>query len=109
MKETIERAQTKDSGALVKELENTDFLGVGGRMQFYPVGHATPHELKYGAMYSTAFLQQWQNGELKTVFPDGSVPPASTGTGPGWESLKFEGTVDYKLPPVMMKYWKEKK
>jgi branched-chain amino acid transport system substrate-binding protein len=109
MKETIERAQTKDSGVLIKELENADFMGVGGRMQFYPIDHATPHELKYGAMYSHAFLQQWQKGDLKTVYPDGSIPPAATGMGPGWEGLRYAGTVDYILPPALVKHWKEKK
>jgi hypothetical protein len=65
--------------------------------------------LKYGAMYSHAFLQQWQKGDLKTVYPDGSIPPAATGMGPGWEGLRYAGTVDYILPPALVKHWKEKK
>jgi branched-chain amino acid transport system substrate-binding protein len=109
MKETIERAQTLDVDVLVAELENTDYLGVGGRIQYYPRGHSNPHDVKYGPKFLPAFIQQWRNGELVTIFPDGGVPPAGIGAGSGWEGLRFEGTVDYELPPFMVKYWKGKK
>lgn len=107
--QAAKKARSLNSDAVVKALEETDYLGVAGRMQYYPKGHPLTHDLKFGAMHSTLFCQQWIKGALVTVWPDGKAPHASIKAGPGWEAVKFDGTVDYVLPPVVVKYWKDKK
>lgn len=109
LKEAVERAGTLDSDAVVAALEKTDYLGVAGRIQFFPKGHKTPHDLIYGPRFSSTFCQQWRNGELLTVWPDGKSPNPKIGAGPGWEGVRFEGTVDAELPPSLINYWKNKK
>lgn len=107
--DAAQRAGTFESNALVAALENTDYLGVAGRIQFYPRNHQIPHDLKYGSKSSTIFVQQWRSGELVTVWPNGEAQNPGLGLGPGWEGVRFEGTVDPELPPVMINYWKGKK
>lgn len=108
LKDAVERAGTLESDAVVAALEETDYLGVAGRIQFYPKNHKTPHDLKFGPRFSTAFGQQWSDGDLVPIWPAGKDPLAVIGAGPGWEGVRFEGTVDYELPPFMVEYWKGK-
>lgn len=103
------RAGTVSSDAVVKSLEVTDYQGVAGRMQFYPEGHPTRHDLKFGPTHSTLFAQQWIKGELVTIWPNGTQPHPAIEAGPGWEGVKFAGTKDIQLSPVVVEYWKSKK
>jgi len=90
LKAAIERAGTLDSDALVVELENTDRTGAAGRIVFMGTDTVTPHDLTWGPGYVTALGTQWQDGELKAVWP----PP-----GGEWEGVVYEGAVGYVLPP----------
>ena len=90
LKEAIERAGTLDSDAVVTELEKTDYRGGGGRMVFMPRDSDIPHDITWGPGYVTALGTQWQDGELKCVWPP---------LGGAWEEITYEGTVAYKLPP----------
>jgi branched-chain amino acid transport system substrate-binding protein len=85
LKEAIERAGTLDSDAVVAELEKTDHNGTAGRLMFDEA-----HDAVWGPDYVTGLGVQWQDGEMKCVWPpaDGS-----------WEGVVYEGAVDYKLPP----------
>lgn len=82
--EAIQRAGTLDADKLVSELEKTDFQGTAGRVVF-----DKNHDLTFGPGYSTGIATQWIDGELKVVWPN------------GWQGVRYEGTVDYQLPPWM--------
>ena len=99
LKEAIERADTLDSDAVVVELEKTDRVGAGGRMVFMGTDTETPHDLTYGPGYSTGLATQWQDGEMKAVWP-------MLGVG-AWEGVTYEGVVMWKIPDrVIKKYAK---
>jgi branched-chain amino acid transport system substrate-binding protein len=104
-----QRAKSLDNDKVVVELEKTDYAGVAGRIVFNARNEPLPHDLKYGAKYSTIFVQQWQKGKLVTVWPDGNELNPAIGAGTGWKGIKFPGTVEAVLPPVMIKYWKRSK
>lgn len=82
LKDAIERAGSLDPEAVVKALEETDFMGVYGRIRFDPKSHQVipsmdPNEGAVGSII------QWQDGKRVTVYP----PSAAVGT--------------LKLPPWM--------
>jgi branched-chain amino acid transport system substrate-binding protein len=68
LKDAIERAGTLDSEAIVKALEETDLMGVYGRIKFDPKSHQVVPSLdpEEGAV-GTVF--QWQAGKRVVVFP----------------------------------------
>ena len=86
LKEAIERAETLDSEKIVAEIEKTDFVATSGRLVF-----TESHDVKAGPGYIAGVGLQWQDGELKGIWPQG-----------------YGGTVDYKLPPHVVEYWKGK-
>jgi branched-chain amino acid transport system substrate-binding protein len=94
LKEAIERAGTLDSDAVVTELEKTDFLGTQGRIVFMGRETETPHDVTYGPGYVTGIATQWQDGEMKCVWP--MLMPGD------WEGLMYEGTVFWQIPPPVM-------
>lgn len=68
LKDAIERAGSLDPDAVIKALEETDLMGVYGRIRFDPQSHQVipsgdPNEGAVGSMI------QWQAGERVTVFP----------------------------------------
>jgi len=87
----IERAGTLDSDAVVAELEKTDTIGTAGRLVF-----TEDHDVTWGPGYVTGLGVQWQDGEMKCVWP-----PA----GGAWEGVDYGGTVDYILPPWAVEEW----
>lgn len=110
LKEGVERAGTLESDAVVMALEKTDFIGTIGRIKFYPKDHDRwPHDLVFGPGYVTSVCIQWRDGKQMVIWPDGRSPHPAIGAGAGWEGLKYPGTVDYKLPPWVIEYWKGKK
>ena len=94
LKGAIERAGTLDSDAVVVELEKTDFDGPGSRIVFMGRDTETPHDLTYGPGYATGIATQWQDGEMKCVWP--MLMPGD------WEGLMYEGTVFWQIPPPVM-------
>jgi len=91
LKEAIERADSVDMDDIVVELENTDYNSVAGRIVF-----DDNHDVTWAPGYVTALGVQWQDGELKGVWPpaDGS-----------WNGVVYEGIVDYELPPWVVEFW----
>jgi len=97
LKDAIERADSLDSDAVVAELENTDATITGGRLVFMGNDTETPHDVTYGPGYVTGLATQWQNGEMKAVWPN-------LGVGE-WEGITYEGVVMWAIPDrVIAKY-----
>jgi branched-chain amino acid transport system substrate-binding protein len=88
LKDAIEAAESMDANDIVIELEKTDYIGTSGRIVF-----TDSHDLTWGPGFVTSIGVQWQDGQLKGVWPpyDGS-----------WQQVAYEGTVDYKLPPWVL-------
>jgi branched-chain amino acid transport system substrate-binding protein len=68
IKDAIERAGTLDVDTLVSALENTDLMGVYGRIRFDPKSHQVipandPEEGAVGTMF------QWQDGKRVVIYP----------------------------------------
>jgi branched-chain amino acid transport system substrate-binding protein len=99
--DAVKRAGSLESDEIVAALEKTDYIGSMGRITFYPKGHKWAHEMRWGPKFFTLAGNQWQAGEVKTVWPDGRH-------GAGYEGIRWEGTVEYKLPPWVVQYWKGK-
>ena len=69
LKDAIERAGTLDPDALVTALEQTDLMGVYGRIRFDPKSHQIipgldPKEAAVGTIF------QWQGNKRVVVFPE---------------------------------------
>jgi len=95
LKEAIERAGSLDSDAVVTELEKTDRVGTSGRLIFMGRDTDTPHDVTYGPGYVTGIATQWQDGEMKAVWP-------AFGVG-AWEGVTYDGIVMWKIPDRVIK------
>jgi branched-chain amino acid transport system substrate-binding protein len=102
LKEAIERAGTLDTYAVIAELKKTDHAGVGGRRVFTGMDSPYPHDLIWGPGFGTGVGTQWRDGKLVAVWPDGRAVLGDQ----RWINIRYEGTVDYKLPPWMVEYWR---
>jgi branched-chain amino acid transport system substrate-binding protein len=108
LKEAIERAGTLESEVMVTEVEKTDYRGASGRIVFTPKESKLPHDTKWGPEYMTYIAIQWRDGKKMVVWPDGKAPNPLISKDPKWLGLRYEGTIDYELPPWMVTYWKQK-
>jgi branched-chain amino acid transport system substrate-binding protein len=95
LKEAIERAGKFDSDAVVVELEKTDFQSTSGRIVFMGKDTETPHDVTYGPGYVTGIATQWQNGEMKCVWPY------------NWNNITYPGTVAWQIPDRVIKFYKK--
>jgi branched-chain amino acid transport system substrate-binding protein len=101
MKENIEEAGTLDADALVPIIEKSVFSGTAGMTKYYPLDSPAcpplcPHDIVYGPGYQTGVGTQWQDGELKGVWPKKEY-----GTVDDFGDWRFEypGTVALKIAP----------
>ncbi len=100
--EQIEKAQTLDNDVLIPYIEKTDFMSTAGRIKYYPQGSkfpALPHDVMYGPGYVTALGCQWQDGELKAVWPQ-DYP----GMPEEWKGCTYPGVVPYIIPPRVLEH-----
>src|SRR3984957_20137108 len=67
--EAAHRAGSLDSDKLVTALEQTDFVGTVGRVQFLPKGDPHVHGLRTGGNGIKGLVMQWQKGNEVTVWP----------------------------------------
>ncbi len=80
LKDAIERAKSTDADKVITGLENSDIMGVYGRMRFDKKSHQVIPSLNASEGAVTGIIQ-WQAGKRVTVFPpkytDGKVllPP----------------------------------
>jgi branched-chain amino acid transport system substrate-binding protein len=95
LKGAIERAGSLDTDAIIAELEKTDYEGVGARIVFMGRDTETPHDVTYGPGFSTGIATQWQDGEMKAVWP-------AFGVG-AWEGVTYPAVVQWKIPDRVIK------
>jgi branched-chain amino acid transport system substrate-binding protein len=67
--DAIKRAGSTDPDKLVAALEQTDFVGTIGRIQFTGKDSPNPHALKVGPDTITGLMLQWQNGKQVNLWP----------------------------------------
>ena len=97
LKEAIESAGTLDADAIVAELEDIDYEGAGGRIVFMGTDTPTPHDVTYGPGYTTGIATQWQDGEMKAVWPNLGVDE--------WEGVTYDGIVTWQIPDRVIAYY----
>lgn len=103
-KEAVERAGTFDPDKVIPEIEKTNFTGVGGTWRYHPKGAKLPHDIVWAPDGYTEFGSQWHKGKKAVIWPDGRALLGD----PRWKGVRFKGTVDYKIPPWVVAYWKAK-
>jgi branched-chain amino acid transport system substrate-binding protein len=106
LKDALERAGTLDTDAMITALEKTDYAGAFGRIAFTPKDDPEwPHDIRFGPNYITGLVTQWRDGKQLVVWPDGKPLLGDK----SWVGIKYKGTVEYELPPWVVKYWKGRK
>lgn len=65
----IKRAGSTKPDKIVTALEQTNYVGTTGRIQFYGRQAKFTHGLKYGKGLVTGIFTQWQDGRQVTVWP----------------------------------------
>jgi branched-chain amino acid transport system substrate-binding protein len=68
--DAIKRAGSTDPDKLVTALEQTDWVGTIGRIQFKGKDTPNPHALKVGPETITGLMLQWQNGKQVNLWPE---------------------------------------
>lgn len=91
----IEKAGTIDADTVVGTLETMEYMVPSGK-----IAYELDHDLKWGPGYLTSLGVQWQNGELKGVWPNGWV------AAEGMEPLTYEGMVPIQIPPALIEKYK---
>ena len=71
--EAIKRAGSTDPDKLVDAIEQTDYVGTIGRVQFYGKDSDFTHAMKYGTDYVTGVTLQWQDSKQVTLWPKPST------------------------------------
>lgn len=67
--DAVKRAGSTDADKLVDALEQTDWEGTIGRVQFYGKDDPFTHSIKYGKGLITGLMLQWQGGKQVAVWP----------------------------------------
>ena len=67
--DAIKRAGSVDPDKLVTAMEQTDFVGTIGRVQFKGKDTPNPHALKIGPETISGLMLQWQNGKQVNLWP----------------------------------------
>jgi branched-chain amino acid transport system substrate-binding protein len=68
--DAIKRAGSTDPDKLVAAMEQTDWIGTIGRIQFKGKDTTNPHALKVGPDTITGLMLQWQNGKQVNLWPE---------------------------------------
>jgi branched-chain amino acid transport system substrate-binding protein len=67
--DAIKKAGGTDPDKMVTAMEQTDYVGTIGRVQFLPKTDTFAHGMKIGEGYITGLMVQWQKGNPVTVWP----------------------------------------
>ena len=84
--DAIHRAGGTEPEKLVAALEQTNWVGTVGRIQFFGKDDANTHAIKYGIDNVSGLLVQWQDGKQVPVWPK-SVAGANTLRFPSFVKL----------------------
>lgn len=98
----IEEAGTLESDNLIPIIEKSEHKVPSGRVAYIKDAEGRPlHDLRWGPGYLTSLGVQWQDGELKGVWPN------------QWKAAKdapaitYKGIVPYKIPPWVVEKYKQ--
>jgi branched-chain amino acid transport system substrate-binding protein len=67
--DAVQRAGSTDPDKMVTALEQTDYVGTLGRVEFDGKDSPYTHDIKVGPSFITSVLIQWQNGKQVCVWP----------------------------------------
>jgi branched-chain amino acid transport system substrate-binding protein len=98
----IEKTASLDADKLVAFMENQEHMVPSGKIGYLKDAEGRPlHELKWGPGYLTSLGVQWQDGELKGVWPNQwkATPEAP--------EITYKGIVPYKIPPWVIEKYKK--
>ncbi len=98
----IEKTASLDADKLVAFMENQEHMVPSGKIGYLKDAEGRPlHELKWGPGYLTSLGVQWQDGELKGVWPNKwkATPEAP--------EVTYKGIVPYKRPPWVIEKYKK--
>jgi len=99
----IEKTGTLDADTLVEFIENREPYEVpGGRIAYLKDDQGRPlHDLRWGPGYLTSLGVQWQDGELKGVWPNKWKPAE------GAPEITYKGIMPYKIAPWIIEHYKK--
>jgi branched-chain amino acid transport system substrate-binding protein len=102
MAPTIEEAGTLDADKLVAILENREYMTPGGKVKYMKDAEGRHlHDLTFGPGYLTSLGVQWQDGELKGVWPN------RWKAAKGAPEITYKGIVPYKIAPWIIEKYKK--
>ena len=98
----IEKTATLDADKLVAFMENQEYMVPSGKIGYLKDAEGRPlHELRWGPGYLTSLGVQWQDRELKGVWPNQWKPT------PEAPEITYKGIVPYKIPPWVIEAYKK--
>jgi len=98
----IEEAGTLDSDKIVAILENREYAVPSGRHKYMKDAQGRHlHDLTWGPGYVTSLGVQWQDGELKGVWPN------RWKAAEGLPEITYKGIVPYKIAPWIIEKYKK--
>lgn len=99
---TIEQAGTLDADKLVAILENREYMVPSGKVKYSKDAQGRHlHDLTWGPGYLTSLGVQWQDRELKGVWPN------RWKAAKGAPEITYKGIVPYKIAPWIIKEYKK--
>jgi len=98
----IEKTGTLDSDKLVAFIENDVHMAPSGTVAYYKDEQGRPtHDLKWGPGFLTSLGVQWQDGQLKGVWPN------QWKATPDAPEVTYKGIVPVKIPPWVIEKYKK--
>jgi len=98
----VEKTGTLDSDKVVAFMENDVHMAPSGTVAYYKDEQGRPtHDLKWGPGFLTSLGVQWQDGQLKGVWPNQwKLTPDSP-------EVTYKGIVPVKIPPWVIEKYKK--
>jgi branched-chain amino acid transport system substrate-binding protein len=98
----IEQAGTLNPERLVNTIENNVYTTPQGVWAYDKdeKGHHL-HDLKFGAKYAMVLGAQWLDGKMEGIWPNKYIEKK------GAKPLSYKGIVDVKIPPIVIKTYKQ--
>jgi branched-chain amino acid transport system substrate-binding protein len=98
----IEKTKTLNADKLVAFIENDVYKTPGGTVAYFKDAEGRPlHDLRWGPGYLTSLGVQWQDGELKGVWPN------HWKAAPEAPEVTYKGIVPFKIPPWVIEAYKK--